>query len=500
MRNTLKANTKLLVLICIIFLAGLGIRLYDLTDPPLDFHPTRQLRSAIIARGIYYEGLPDSAQKSIALQTAGSLEAYEPPIFETIVAGVYRISGGEKLWVSRIIGSLFWMIAAGAFTLLLYRWGIRFGILVSAGFFFFLTFGVLASRSFQPDPFMVMWISLFALSVDIWEKKRSLKWAVLVGLIGGIAILIKVVAVFFVAGVILFSIFTSTKILRVLTNRQVWLILILCIVPPAAYYLIAIGVRSAGFFTAWTVSFLPLLIDHEFYSDWLHMIDSLVSLPIFFTALIGSLLYPNGQRKLMLGLWVGYVLYGLTSPFQFITHSYYHLPLLLITALGMAPAVDMVMEKVMQSSWLWRTAGALVLVFAAGYSLWVARSVLYVENFKSEANVWQKIGESVPNDGPVIALTQDYGNRLMYYGWTKVGSYWPATSNFSRGEAAGKKSKDFDALFLKNTDGKRYFLVTAFGQLEQQPELKQMLSNFEVTGNGDGYVVYDLSQPLITPK
>jgi hypothetical protein len=26
-----------------LLLIGLGIRLYDLTDPPLDFHPTRQL-------------------------------------------------------------------------------------------------------------------------------------------------------------------------------------------------------------------------------------------------------------------------------------------------------------------------------------------------------------------------------------------------------------------------------------------------------------------------
>ena len=36
------------------FVLGLGIRLLDLTDPPLDFHAWRQFRSATIARGMYY--------------------------------------------------------------------------------------------------------------------------------------------------------------------------------------------------------------------------------------------------------------------------------------------------------------------------------------------------------------------------------------------------------------------------------------------------------------
>ncbi|HEY5574635.1 MAG TPA: hypothetical protein VIK64_16560, partial [Anaerolineales bacterium] len=40
------------------FSLGLALRLYDLTDPPLDFHPTRQLRVAIITRGIYYKMIP----------------------------------------------------------------------------------------------------------------------------------------------------------------------------------------------------------------------------------------------------------------------------------------------------------------------------------------------------------------------------------------------------------------------------------------------------------
>ena len=478
----------------LLFLAGLGIRLYDLTDPPLDFHPARQLRSAIMARGIYYQGQPVSDQRDAALKTMGALETYEPPILEILIAGTYRLTGGEKLWLARAFSSLFWLIAAAAMVKLLRRWSFNAGIIISAGFFLLLTFAVQASRSFQPDPFMVMWISLFTLSVDIWMEKRSWKWAILAGLLGGIAVLVKVVAGFFVGGVLLIAVLLSGSLGRILRSRQTWIILLLSVLPAFAYYLLAIGGRSAGFFTSWTLGFIQLLADHEFYSDWLHMIDSLVSLPMFFTALVGTFLLQPPARRLVLGLWLGYVLYGLSSPYQFITHSYYHLPLVLVTAMGLAPVADLALEKLTTSSWLWRTATALVLIFAAGYTIWVGRSILFVEDFRSEARVWADIGKAVPVDGLVIALTQDYGTRLMYYGWTKVSSYWPATSNFSRGQAAGKDKRDLKALFEKMVEGKRYFLVTAFGQLEAQPELKRLLQDYLVTASGDGYILYDLAQ------
>ena len=41
---------------------GITVRFYDLTDAPLDFHPTRQLHSALIARGMYYENLKDCSR------------------------------------------------------------------------------------------------------------------------------------------------------------------------------------------------------------------------------------------------------------------------------------------------------------------------------------------------------------------------------------------------------------------------------------------------------
>jgi len=85
-------------LLCAALLAlGIVLRLINVTDPPLDFHPTRQLRSAIIARGMYYQSLPGANPqlRETAVQIWGTMEAYEPPILERLVALTYRVIGVE---------------------------------------------------------------------------------------------------------------------------------------------------------------------------------------------------------------------------------------------------------------------------------------------------------------------------------------------------------------------------------------------------------------------
>jgi hypothetical protein len=101
-----------LVVLIVLFGLGLWIRLYDLKDPPLDFHPTRQLRSAIIARGMYYRALPAGQgwQRERAVDQLEGHELIEPFVFESIVADTYRLIGSEQLWVARIYASLFWLI------------------------------------------------------------------------------------------------------------------------------------------------------------------------------------------------------------------------------------------------------------------------------------------------------------------------------------------------------------------------------------------------------
>ncbi len=88
-----------------LLLAGFGIRLVDLTDLPLDFAPTRQLYSALKARAMYYEYLPDAPEWQQNVAARGNFENIEPPVMETLVSQTWRLTG-EHLWIARLYSSL----------------------------------------------------------------------------------------------------------------------------------------------------------------------------------------------------------------------------------------------------------------------------------------------------------------------------------------------------------------------------------------------------------
>jgi hypothetical protein len=120
----------------------------------------------------------------------------------------------------------------------------------------------------------------------------------------------------------------------------------------------------------------------------------------------------------------------------------------------------------------------------------VARSVLIAEDFRHEPAIWAQIGEAIPANAEVIGLTQEYGFRLMLWGWRKI-DQWPVTSDLA--ELRGSDT-DAAAHFDVLTEGKDYFLVTAFGQLEKQSALKKILEQYPVAAEGDGFVLYDLKK------
>ncbi len=237
------------VLLWVLFGLGLGIRLYDLTDPPLDFNPTRQLRGAIMARGYYYEMLPDAdpTQRDTSSSMARRMVEFEPPILEWLMALVYLLVGNEHFWLARIFNSLVWL--GGGWVL--YRLSRRFApaeaAMVALGFYLFLPFSVYASRSFQPDPLMTVLTILLAYCVLRWSEDFGWKWALLVGLLGGLAALVKVVAAYFIGGIMLALVLGSLGLRRTLRNKQVWSMFLLMVTPGIIYYLLVLGTRSSNY-------------------------------------------------------------------------------------------------------------------------------------------------------------------------------------------------------------------------------------------------------------
>jgi hypothetical protein len=482
-----------------LLLSGLALRFYDLTDQPIDFHPTRQLRGAIIARGMYYEMLPsaDPALREQAISFWYSTGQYEPPVLEKLVAYTYLLAGGEYLWISRIFTSVFWIIAGLALFDLARRLASRLAwgsALIATAYFLFLPFAVQASRSFQPDPGMVMLIVLAVNLLYRWSEKQSWKWAVLAGVFAGLAMLFKVVAVYIVGGAAIALVLYTLGIKRFWRNPQVWAMLILTLAPSAIYYL-GRGGRASEFFASWTVSLSHLLLQLSFYARWLSTVEGLAGLGALLAALAGVLIAQPRPKALLIGLWVGYAIYGLFLPYQMTTHNYYHLQLIPIIALSLVPVLDAILERVSQQKWIWQAVFIAIVCVGLGYSAILSINEQKQENHRVEPAYWQEIASYLPTDGKILALTQDYGYRLMYYGWRKV-TLWPNRGELNVAQLRGSE-KEFEEYFAKRAEDKSYFLITAFNQFRDQPDLQQYLEqNYPVAAEGTGYLIYDLLHPL----
>ncbi|MEW6402365.1 MAG: glycosyltransferase family 39 protein [Chloroflexota bacterium] len=487
-------------LVILLALGGL-LRLIDITDPPLDFQPSRQLRNSLVARDIYYALLPSATdeERALADSFARSVGQYEPPISESLVAVTYLLSGGESYAAARVWSTLFWLAAGIALFDLMRRAISPWAALIGLAYYLVLPFSVQASRSFQPDPLMT---SVFVVGIYFlyrWSESfsplpsgegsgvRAWRWAILAGAFLGFAALVKIVIAFF-AGAVAIALVLFTLKKDFWKSRQVWVIAALMIVPALIYYVLLNQGRSTEYFFAWTLSLVKLITSTDFYTKWLAFLGSLFGLTVIFLSIAGALLATPRMRWLLISLWVGYLLYGLTLPFQMYTHSYYHVQLIPIVALGLAAALNPLLETVAAQSPAGRVAFAGLIAAVIGYQAWAARSVLIAEDFRHEPAFWQSVGEAIPADADVIGLTQDYGFRLMLWGWRKV-SLWPLSTDLSEVQGG---TLDAENDFADLTAGKEYFLVTAFGQLEKQPDLRAILDQYPIVAEGDGYVLYDL--------
>lgn len=490
------------------FFFGLGafLRFSDLSAPLLDFHPTRQLFSAIKARGIYYQTLPDAPawQKDLSNRQYTGEATIEPPLLDHLAAVLYSHFGQENTAYPRAISATFWLLAA-AFIFLLTKnlTNSSPAALFSFAFFLFLPYAVTASRAFQPDPLMVLLIVVFWWAVENWSRKsppawpmsgqadfrQAWGWAIFAGLSGGLAIFVKFPAVFFIAGGALGAILAHSNLKQALKSPKTWVIAILCILPPAAY--LYDGLYLGGFLGQQFGSrFYPeMWISPYFYLRWFLKLENVLNLVWISLALLGWLVFSSKPAKTFLAaLWVAYVIYGLTFAHHISSHDYYSLPFIPIAALSITPlAAEFlpIFSKKLQSSRSFQLITFSLLLISI--SLFSINQYLLQRNndYRPQAAFWAEVGDAIGHQPGVISLTTDYGYPLAYYGWQNT-DIWPTSADI------GNFNEDFNL----QTRNKSYFLITDFDEYDRQPELqKQLNENYPILAQGKGFIVFDLSHP-----
>ncbi len=480
----------------VMLLAAFGLRMINLTNPPLDFASTRQLFSALKARGIYYQYVTDvpETQRQLAISLGGT-GIVEPPLLETIVAQTYRLTG-EHLWIARIYSSLFWILGGLALFLLIREIASTGPAILGTLFYLFLPFGVIASRAFLPDPLMVALIIFSVWALFRWQNTGRWKWAILFGLLSGTAIFVKNYSAFFIGGAFVAVMLASRGLRRSVRDPQAWVMAGLSILPVGLFMLYGILKLNMG--GQFALRFFPSMwIDPAFYFRWAFTVNVNVSLAATLLAALGIFLAGPRDRPLIIGLWAGYLIFGMAFPYHIYTHDYYQLPFVPIVAISLAPALRALLDRFNAREPGILARLALLVIVAVGIAVpsWYSRDLIVNQDYRNEPAFWAAIGDKLGHGPGVIGLTQDYGYRLAYWGW-QGSAAWLTSADLGVRYLAGQDI-DLMANFREDTAGKRYFVVTMFGEFDKQPQIKDLLNkNYPIYAQTDEYVIFDLEHPL----
>lgn len=533
------------LVICILFISAFGIRLYHINRPPLDYAPIRQYQDATNARASYFATLNDISadRKEIAALNAERMGfALEPRIMESLAVFGYRISGGEKLWIPRVLSALFWTIG-GIFVFLTARkiTTVR-AALFSAAFYLFLPCSISASRSFQPDPMMIM-LLMISLFMIVWNYESPSKSRLIAASgISALAIFVKPYCIFLIFGAALSLLIKRHGIKKTVLNVDFILFALISVLPTFVYY----GYTSLVQKDAQAhiqASFLPsLLLRSYFWKDWLTMIGKVTGYVPFVGALIGLFMSRGLLRTVLTGLWIGYVFFGLVFTYHIHTHEYYQLQFIPVVALSLIPAAAAIRRKL--STFFLSRKGTVILSVAGivlisgigyfvhsvdlkGYKNFIKPVGAFIgvnpdfykfitADFNEEVRAAREIGEIVGHSANTVFLTSDYGRSLSYHGELS-GLPWPISTSMRDRKEMGTPIPDKEELFnprylmirtYKSNlfKGKKvyeeyirytpdYFIITDYKEFDMQPDLKQFLyKNFPVKAKSDRYLIFDMSK------
>lgn len=513
---------------------GFAVRLWGLSRPPLEFHPARQFMGASFARHYYLAGRQGVPlwRRVVAERNMRNENMLEPHILEHMAVAGYRVLGHEALWIPRGFSVCFWLLGGVFLLRIALRLCSPMGVLVALSVHLFMPFGILASRSFQPDPLMICLELAALLALVRFAEGQSLARLLVASVLCVFAVFVKPVCLPVLVGVYGVGLLRRQGWAPSLTSRYTW-VLAGSLAAPAAYYAWKILLDSAGSDLGGQAagSVLPaLLLTGGFWRGLAAMLGRVIGYVPLLLALAGLLLVSERPpyRGTLAGMWLGYVLFVLTFTYHTHTHDYYHLQLVPIAALSIGALASGIPA-------LWATGGGrrrflgLVLVLAvmgvsaggameAGGLLHGTRSqrlkaaakavgaafgvpqkfMAFVrpESIGTSAQVAaaRAAGEAVKHSAHTVFLGEDGGTALVYLGEFS-GVRWPSRGQIWAWELQGRAPVSADLRLhemLEREPSLEYFVVTDFGDLAQQPDLEQLLAGYPPVARGPGYAVYSL--------
>lgn len=473
----MKINKNLLLLG--LLLCGFWVRLYKIDNPIADWHSWRQADTSAVTRNFVKFGLDllhpkyddFSDVSGNGLLNPQGLRFVEFPLFNLLHFTLVRTFHFQTLefW-GRMTSILASIISAVCLYFITKRHTDYQTGLLTVFFFLFLPYNIYFSRVVLPDPLMV---TLFLLSLnffDLWTKNQNSKIGFLSCIFGGLAVLVKPVAAFFLIPVGWY--FFRRHGFRLFKNRWLFIFGLSFVVP----YLI---------WRSWEIRHpegIPAGV-------WLLNGDHIRFKGAFFRWIFGERL---GQ--MILGGWgtvifaagvieAGYFLPWVASAglylFTFATgnvrHDYYQIPIIPIVAIALG----------IGTSYLWKSARnsakvlfkriliAVALAFMLAFSWYDIRGNFQVNHWEI-VQAGKRVDEIIPKDAVVVAPYN--GDTAFLYQTNRRG---------------------FAYLPFPIKDLIDRFNATYYVSVNMDDQTNQIIEKYTVIEKKPEYVIVKLVEPLL---
>jgi len=499
----------------LLLLAGAAVRIVYLDVPPLDFHPTRQYRSALIARAASDAAMrPLSAiERGNAVAMAQAQVQIEPELMEPIASALYDLTGREDLTLPRAVAIMGWLLAAAS-TFWLVTLSVRgagcavrrahpafrtphfalrtsHSALIAMAVVLFVPYSVDASRAFMPDPWMVG-LTMCALALAMRHHVSPQVWT-MVGrvVVAAAAIYVKPMAVFFIAPAFLAIDVARLGLWRGLVSSAASL---LVAVAPAGWHYVSL--INSGNPVAQDRFFTELWSRTSYWTGWLSMMTR-VSGPLWVVAVIGLVLGRGPLRLMLAAAWAGYVVMGLLFSHHISTHDYYSLPLIPLVAASLALLVRDTSSERSGPAVPWTVMAAIVLVSILATAS-IERVYGDVDRARQTAADYERIGQLTGHSARVVSLDGAYSYSLAYHARITASQL---TLSIDRAVSALAGRRNNTLLSAIRARSGEYFVGTVQAELDAEQPARAWLDQRHALVDRGGdlkawrYVVYDLTRP-----
>ncbi|HUW24323.1 MAG TPA: glycosyltransferase family 39 protein [Patescibacteria group bacterium] len=469
----------------LILILACGLRLYKIDIPLADHHSWRQADTAAVARNFIKEGWDFFRPKIDNMTSLHSgkpndqrLFLVEPPVYNSLVAGIYRIFG-IHIKYARLVSVIFSLGAIAFLYLITANYlGDAVGLL-AAFFLAVLPYSIFYSRVVLPEPMIVFFtLGMFYFCIKWLETNSILHFSSFIFL-STLSFSQKTFPLFFLLP-LFFLIFNKFG-LRFLKQPRLYIWLAISFLPlvfwrwwinhfpegvPASFWLFNQGnIRFTGAFFYWI-----------FAKRIGELISGYWGLPFL---VLGIIQKPKKEGWFFHFWLLSIFIYIAVFAAGNVTHDYYQIPLVPIFCIFLAKGANLLLfesREIFNKTFCY-------LLFAICFLFMTAFSWYEVRNFYNIQGGVDLAGAAVDKLTPkdALVLTGDSNDATLLYNTNRWGWTGGYASNFPNSPEVIEKIKSMDGSVYVTT---KFDKKSDFG--------KYMISKYQLLEETNQYVIFSL--------